>query len=149
MLAETGANVGEVTAETTGTGAKAASDVAEETQQASAVVRTLARKLGVSSERILRGADKMRQGVKVASGASQVGLGASTTANAATEYDAGMTRADTQRIKAAQAKLNALDEEDLRRLRQIIEMITQNVIRLTQAMTEGHKVVMHATQAPV
>ena len=149
VLAETGANVGEVTAETTGTGAKAASDIAEETQQASVVVRTLARKLGVSSERILQGADKMRQGVKVASGASQVGLGASTTANAATEYDAGMTRADTQRIKAAQAKLNALDEEDLRRLRQIIEMITQNVIRLTQAMTEGHKVVMHATQAPV
>ena len=67
--------------------------------------------------------DKVRSGVKVAEGVTQVSVGGLSIGNATKGYEASMARAGAMRDKAVLAKMQAQDEDDMRRIRNMIERL--------------------------
>ena len=104
---------------------KTTTDVAENvaTKAPTAAVKAVAEKLGTSSSRVMQVVDKVRSGVKVAEGVTQVSVGGLSIGNATKGYEASMARAGAMRDKAVLAKMQAQDEDDMRRIRNMIERL--------------------------
>ncbi len=115
--------------------AKTTADAAESaaTKAPSAAVKAIAGKLGTSSSRVLRVVDKVSSSVQVARGVTEVSTGGLSINSATKSFQATEARADALRDKAVLTKMQAQNEDDLRRIRNMIEQLerAQNTVMST------------------
>ena len=82
----------------------------------------------------------MKSGVQIVSGAAQVAGGVTTVVDSKDQYDGEMARAGVQRKKAELMKMAALDEEDQRKIRQLIEMLENSTHALLATLSSTREV---------
>ena len=83
----------------------------------------IATKLGLTSNNAVKMADRLRSAVNIAGGVSQMATGGVTIGSATQSYQASSARASSMRDKALLTKMQAQDEEDMRRIRNMIEQL--------------------------
>ena len=83
----------------------------------------IATKLGLTSANAVKMADRLRSAVNIAGGVSQMATGGVTIGSATQSYQASSARASSMRDKALLTKMQAQDEEDMRRIRNMIEQL--------------------------
>lgn len=134
-IGEDAANLGEETVNTT---TKAAEQSAE---QASDVTQQL-QKIGQSaskSAKIIKVAQKVRNVAMVANGVTMIGGGSTQVATSAMVYQATEATAAAKRDKAELLKLLALDEEDSKRIRELIKALQSGFKITLGAVEDAHR----------
>ena len=139
---ETSTKVTEGAVETT-------TDVAENTatKAPTAAVKIVAEKLGTSSSRVLQVVDKVRSGVSVARGTTEMATGGLSIGSATKNYEATKARAGAMRDKAMLAKMQAQDEDDLRRIRNMIEQLENAQNAVMSTISKSDEVTLQINQS--
>ncbi len=123
-LAEGTTEASEVVTETSVEGAtQAAEETAGTATKQGAEGAQQAGKAGSRSTQFMKNATRLRAATQMVSGATMVAGGSIGIDTARKEYDATMARSYAMRDKAELAKLAAMDEDDMRRIRRLIEQL--------------------------
>ena len=115
-VASAGAEAGATGTEVASTGAEAGAEGA--TSSSDAVTSTASR-----SGQLVRVANRLKSAAMTAQGVSQAGGGSAEIATAKYSYDAANARADAQDDRAEMAKYQEITNEELRRIRKLLEQL--------------------------
>lgn len=153
-IAEVAGDIGEVAGEVAGEAGEVAGDVGEVAGDVGEVAGKVAKEAAGTGAKVakatgrglLRGspklltvAHKVQSGAQMASGAVQMTTGGLTIADSVDQYDSGMKRADVMTDKARLAKLTAMNEEDMRRLKKMLEQLENTSMALMGAVSDDDK----------
>ena len=136
-VASAGAETGSTGTEVASAGAEAGTEGA--TSSSDAVTTTASR-----SGQLVRVANRLKSAAMIAQGVSQVGGGSAEIATAKYSYDAADARADAQDGRADMARYQEITDEELRRIRKLIEQLqnaaTQVIGTIDQAQTTAMRI---------
>ena len=123
-VATAGADAGAAASETATAGVEAGTETAQTTasvtEEASSGTDTAAQ-AAAKSGRLVRAANRVRASVTIAQGVSQAGSGSAQIATSDLSYQAAQARADAQDERAELAKAQEITQEELRRIRKLIQ----------------------------
>ena len=118
------AEVGDAAAETSSKGASTFSDTVKAARQSANF-----QKYGNMARNVAQGT----------AGAVSIGAGSAGIASGVDQYEATMSQAELKDIKAQLAKLQALDEEDMARIRKMIEAMQANASVVNDVIDTAHE----------
>lgn len=135
--------VGITVAEKAGDAGLMATKIATNTMR---VVKTLGKiaTTGAKSAKLIYVAQKIGSVASMVGGSAGVAGGATQIANSAMDYKAASAMADTKRNKADLVKLFAMNEEDTRRIRKMIEQIENGAKITLDTVEQGHQTSVQA-----
>ncbi len=138
QLAGEAAEIGVSIAEKAGDAGIVATKIATNTMRA---VKTLGKiaTTGAKSAKLIYVAQKIGSVATVVGGGAGVAGGATQIADSAMDYKAASAMADTKRNKADLVKLFAMNEEDTRRIRKMIEQIENGAKITLDTLQQSHE----------
>ncbi len=104
------------------TSIEGSTQLTEETTSATESADEVAASAGKSAK-VLKAANRLRAAAQITSGATSIAGGGIGIDTAKKEYETTTARADMMRNKAELAKLAAMDEEDMRRIKKLIQQL--------------------------
>ena len=123
-VAAAGSEAGVATTETATAGVEAGTEMAQSSASATEEASSsgdAAAQAGAKSGRLVRAANRVRAAVSIVQGVDQAGSGAAQIATSDFNYQAATARADAQDERAELAKTAEITEEELRRIRKLLE----------------------------
>ena len=91
------------------------------------------------SEKAAKYGNKIKGGTQILSGATSMGSGGAGIESSVKGYEASQAMAETKEMKAALAKLDALNEQDMETLRKILSQLQDQVSNTTMMLAESTK----------
>jgi hypothetical protein len=127
---------GAVAAEAAGEGAAAASEGAATATEGAAEAGEATSAVSKSST-FMKNANRLRASAQVLSGATMVAGGGIGIDTAKKEYEGTIAHSDAMRDRAELAKLAALDEDDMRRIRKLIEQLQRSSVMALETLSSA------------
>ena len=134
---------GAVAAEAAGEGAAAASEGAAAASEGAATATEGAAEAGEATSAVsksstfMKNANRLRASAQVLSGATMVAGGGIGIDTAKKEYEGTIAHSDAMRDRAELAKLAALDEDDMRRIRKLIEQLQRSSVMALETLSSA------------